>query len=339
MPEWTAVTGYLVGFAALGVIYAVLAVGLNIQWGYTGLFNIGIAGFTAVGAYTSALLTSPPASSEYVQYVGGLSLPFPVGLVGAAVFCGLLAFLVGIPTLRLREDYLAIVTIGIAEVLRQVLVNERWLANGTRGLIGIPQPLRGLVPSHLYDYLYLGLGALVLVAIYLALERAIRSPWGRVLKAIREDETAALAAGKDTFRFRLQAFIVGAMVMGIGGALYTHFIAALTPDSFQPLFGTFLVWAMLLLGGAGNNKGAMLGAFLVWGIWSGTGFLTDFLPATLQAQAFYIRYLFIALLLEGVLLLRPQGILGEERVVSLFLGKGEGPRDGGPPPTGTQSGR
>ena len=319
MPDVAALGGYLVGFAIMGVIYSMMALGLNIQWGYTGLFNIGIAGFFAVGAYTSALLTIPPAASEYVQYVGGLSLPFPGGLAGAVLFCGLLALILGIPTLRLREDYLAIVTIGIAEILRQVLVTERWLANGTRGLIGIPQPLRPMVAPQAYDYLYLGLGALVLALLFLASERAIRSPWGRVLKAVREDEVAAPAAGKE-------AFVLGSMVMGLGGALFAHHVAAITPDSFQPLFGTFLVWAMLLLGGSGNNKGALLGAFLVWGIWSGTGFATDFLPPTLQAQAFYIRYLFIALLLEAVLLLRPQGVLGEERVVSLFLGKEKGPR-------------
>ena len=159
---------YFVSFAIMGGIFAILALGLNVQWGYTGLFNIGIAGFFAVGAYTSALLTTPMPEGVYATYVEqlvGLALPFPLGLIGAAAVSGLLALLVGIPTLRLRDDYLAIATIGIAETIRLIFNNERWLANGPRGLTGLPQPLRSWVEPHHYHYVYLGIVALAAVAV------------------------------------------------------------------------------------------------------------------------------------------------------------------------------
>ena len=314
---------YLVSLAIMGGIYAVFALGLNVQWGYTGLFNIGIAGFFAIGAYTSALITTPMPEGIYATYVEqlvGLGLPFPFGLLGAAVVSGIIAFVVGIPTLRLREDYLAIATIGIAEAIRLVFNNERWLANGPRGLTGLPQPLRSLVEPQHYNYIYLGIVLLTLVLVYWAIERGIRSPWGRVLRAIREDEIAAAMNGKDVFAFKLQALVLGSAIMGLGGALYAHYVRAISPDAFSPLFATFLIWVMLLLGGSGNNKGALLGAFLVWGIWMGMTFVTDhILPPFWAARAPYLRFLLIGVILEAIILLRPQGILGEERRVSKLM--------------------
>ncbi len=314
---------YGVSFAIMGGIYAIFALGLNVQWGYTGLFNIGIAGFFAVGAYTSALLTTPMPEGVYAAYVEqlvGLDLPFPVGLLGAAIASGVLALIVGIPTLRLREDYLAIATIGIAETIRLIFNNERWLANGPRGLMGLPQPLRSWVEPSQYHYLYLVLVGLVLAALYWASERGIRSPWGRVLRAIREDEVAAAMQGKNVFAFKLQALVFGGAIMGIGGALYAHYVRAISPDVFTPLFGTFLIWVMLMLGGSGNNKGALVGAFVVWGIWTGSTFVTDqALPPFWAARAPYLRFLLIGILLEAIILLRPQGLLGEERQVSTLL--------------------
>ncbi len=267
--ELGGILAYLVSFAIMASIYAVFSLGLNIQWGYTGLFNIGIAGFFCIGAYTSALITSPMPQGIYAQYVKqlfGLNLPFPFGLLGAALVCGLVALLIGIPTLRLREDYLAIATIGIAETFRLIFNNERWLANGPRGLMGLPQPLEGLVPSEYYNYLYLAIVFSIMWVIYWAIERAIRSPWGRVLKAIREDEVSAAMSGKDVFWFKMQSLVFGSMIMGVGGALYAHYTKAISPDVFTPLYGTFIIWVMLMAGGSGNNRGAIVGAFLVWGI-------------------------------------------------------------------------
>lgn len=322
MPELSGLLAYLVSFATMAAIYGVFCLGLNVQWGYTGLFNVGIAGFFAVGAYTSALVTTPMPEGVYAQYVQqlfGLGLPFAAGVAAAGVVSGLVAFLIGLPTLRLREDYLAIATIGIAETIRLVFNNERWLANGPRGLTGLPVPLDGLVRPELYGYVYLAVVLVVLGAIYVAIERGIRSPWGRVLRAIREDEGAAAMLGKDVVRFKMESLVLGAAIMGVGGALYAHYARAISPDVFDPLFATFLMWVMVVLGGSGNNKGVLLGAAVVWGIWTGTSFLTDRFPAALQARAPYFRFILIGLLLEAILLLRPQGLLGEEKLVSRMM--------------------
>jgi len=316
------IIAYLVSLAIMAGIYAVFALGLNIQWGYTGLFNIGIAGFFCIGAYTSAMITTPMPTGVYAQYVHqifGLDLPFVAGLLGAAFVCGIVALLIGIPTLRLGEDYLAIATLGLAETFRLIFNNEHWLANGPRGLMGLPQPLSGLVEARHYNYIYLVIILLIMLIVYFLIERGIRSPWGRVLRAIREDEVSASMSGKDIFNFKMQSLIFGAMVMGIGGALYAHYTKAISPSVFEPLYGTFVIWVMLIAGGSGNNKGAILGAYVIWGIWTGTTFVTNLLPHTLKARAPYIRFLIIGVLLEFILLYRPQGLLGEEKKVSKLI--------------------
>jgi len=288
-------------------IYALLSLGLNLQWGYTGLFNVGVAGFYAIGAYTSALLTTPP--SPY--HLGGFNLPIPVGMLGALVTSGVLAYIVGLPTLRLREDYLAIATISIAETLRLVLKNEAWLTNGVQGIRDIPRPLPQTFGSF-YDVFYLGLLLLTVAVVYLASERLIRSPWGRVLKAIREDEAVAASVGKDVFHFKMQALILGAMLMGLGGSFYAHYVKFISPDTFNPLMGTFLIWVMLMAGGSGNNGGAIVGAAVIWGLWSLSDLLTDNLPSPLDTRASYLRVMLIGFVLQGILLKRPQGLVPEK---------------------------
>jgi branched-chain amino acid transport system permease protein len=299
------IIAYLVSLAIVAGIYAVFCMGLNIQWGYTGLFNIGIAGFFCVGAYTSAMITTPAPTGVYARYVHqlfGLNQAFIFGLIGAALICGIVAFLIGIPTLRLGEDYLAIATLGIAETFRLIFNNEKWLANGARGLTGLPQPFYDWVDPRHYNYIYLIIVISIMILIYLLIERAIRSPWGRVLRAIREDEVSAAMSGKDIFSFKMQSLVFGAMVMGVGGALFAHYTKAISPDTFTPLYGTFIIWVMLIAGGSGNNKGAILGAYVIWSIWIGTQFLTDLLPYTLKARAPYIRFLVIGILLEVILI-------------------------------------
>jgi branched-chain amino acid transport system permease protein len=268
------------------------------------------------------MITTPKPTGIYAQYVHqlfGLNLPFVFGLLGAALICGIIAFLIGIPTLRLGEDYLAISTLGIAETFRLIFNNEKWLANGARGLMGIPQPLQGLVDPRHYNYIYLIIVVFIMIIVYLLIERAVRSPWGRVLRAIREDEVSAAMSGKDIFNFKMQSFVFGAMIMGLGGALYAHATRAISPEVFTPLYGTFIIWVMLMAGGSGNNKGAILGAYVIWGIWIGTKFMTDLLPFALKARAPYIRFLLIGILLQVILLYRPQGLLGEEKKVSKLM--------------------
>ncbi|BAS26060.1 branched-chain amino acid ABC transporter permease [Limnochorda pilosa] len=310
--ELSGLIAYLVFFISIAGIYALLSLGLNVQWGYTGLFNIGVAGFFAVGAYTSAILTTGPSPN----HLGGFGWPVVLALPVSGLLAGLAAYLIGLPTLRLKEDYLAIASIGIAETLRLVLKNEAWLTNGVRGIPGIPRPLAGLVPGR-YDAWVFAAGVVAVVAIsYLLVERGIRSPWGRVLRAIREDDAVAAAVGKDVFRHRMEALVLGSTIMGVAGALYASFTKFISPDAFMPWNATFLVWVGLILGGSGNNRGAVLGAVLLWAIWSGSDALADALPAALSARAAALRMVLIGVLLEVVLLWRPQGVLGEERQVS-----------------------
>lgn len=303
----TGIISFLIFFLIIVCIYAILSLGLNLQWGYTGLFNIGIAGFFAVGAYTSAILTTAPTT----EHLGGFQMPFPVGLLSAALVSGLVAFLVGLPTLKLKEDFLAIATIGIAEIFRLIFNNEAWLTFGPRGIGGIPRPMSRKIPFD-YNIFYLALMVFMVIAIYWFLQRMIRSPWGRVLKAIREDETVAAALGKNVFRFKMESLVIGSMIMGVAGGLYAHFMAFINPESFLPFQATFLIWMMLIAGGSGSNFGAVLGALVIWAVWSATDLITNFVPLSFAARAGAIRVIAIAVILEIILLIRPQGLFGEE---------------------------
>jgi branched-chain amino acid transport system permease protein len=313
---------FVVSFAIMASIYAVFAMALNVHWGYTGLLNFGIAGFFAIGAYTSALFTARMPSgalATYVKQAFGFNLPFLGGVLCGAILSALIAVLIGLLTLRLSEGYLAISTIGIAETIRIFFNNERWLANGAQGLIGIKRPLAGLVAPRYYNFVYLGIVVAFLLVIYFALERGIRSPWGRVLRAVREDEVMSRADGKNVFAFKLQSLALGAFIMGIGGALYAHYSAAIQPSVFEPLFGTFIIWTMLTVGGTGNNRGAILGSFIVWALWSWSNLvISRVVPASFQTRAPYIRYVLIGVLLVVFTVTRPRGIIGEERQVSRF---------------------
>ena len=318
--EISGIAAYLVSFFTFVGIYAILALGLNMQWGFTGQFNIGIAGFFAVGAYTSAILTSP----ESPWHVGGFQYPFLVGVAGAVIASALVGLVIGAITARLRTDYLAIATIGIAETLRLVIANEGWLTNGVRGMSNIDRPF-----SDFFQAIGLSsaMGSLIVVAVFLAgvyflVERARRSPWGRVLRAIRENEPATAAAGKNIGRFRLEAFVVGSAIMGLGGALYAHYFGFLSPEAFLPLYGTFLVWVMLIAGGSGNNKGALLGAVVIWTIWSGSEFVMSAgLPEGYTGYAGPLRVILIGVLLQVILITRPEGILPEKAPRAIAKGR------------------
>jgi branched-chain amino acid transport system permease protein len=304
--ELTGLLSFLVFFLTLAGIYAVMALGLNVQWGFSGQFNIGIAGFWAIGSYTAAILTTGPSTF----HVGGFGVPFLLAALVAGALSALVALLIGLICVNLRTDYLAIATIGIGEIIRLVLKNEQWLTNGVRGIPGIPRPFSDY-GRDLQQLLFLVTVLLIILIVYLALERANRAPWGRVQRAIRENEPATMAAGKNVLRFRLEAFVLGSAIMGVGGALYAHFIGFISPEAFDPLYATFLVWVMLIAGGSGNNKGAVLGAFLIWAVWSGTQFVTAELPAEWAARAGAARVLLVGVLLQVILLMRPRGILPE----------------------------
>ncbi len=299
---------YVVGLLTAGGIYAILALALNLQWGFTGLFNAGIAGFFAVGAYVSVILTAP----ESPTIIGGYGLPLVVGCGAAMIASGLVAWGIGRVCIRLRSDYLAIATIGIAEILRLVFKNESWATNGPRGIAGIPKAFEW-VPYPWNQVAFLGMVLATVLVIYLALETAWRSPWGRVMTAIRDSEAAAKASGKDVERFRLESFILGAAIMGLGGAYFAQYLKYFGPETSDPTSVTFLVWVMLIMGGSGNNRGAVLGALLLWAIWSATELLTSMLPPDWAVRSAYLRIFLIGLVLQVVLQRYSKGILPETR--------------------------
>jgi branched-chain amino acid transport system permease protein len=306
--ELTGLFFYLVSVLIFGGIYALLCLALNIQWGMGGLFNAGIAGFFGVGAYTSAILTTAASS----KHLGGFSFPVPFGLIGAAVIAGAAGWAVAKICVRLKSDYLAMASIGIAEILRLVIVNESWLTNGSLGLSRIPRPLSDFTSGRGTDLVFLGFVWLIVLLVYLASARLYDSPWGRSLRAIRDNEASASAVGKNVEKFRIQTFVIGCAVMGIAGGLSAHYFRFLSPTATDPLLVTFLVWVMLIAGGSGNNKGAILGALCIWTIWSATEIFTNRLPPEWATRSSFIRMLLVGLLLQVVLQKFRGGLIPEK---------------------------
>jgi branched-chain amino acid transport system permease protein len=302
--------GYGAFFLSTALIFALITLGLNLQWGLTGLFNVGIAGFVAIGAYASAILTTPDA----VDRIGGFGWPIVLGWTGAALIAAAAAAFTGYATLRLKADYLAITTFGVAVVVQLVALNAQGLTGGPFGVAFIPRPFAAVQDQPvLFNFANLAVVAGVTLATFLGLEHLSRSPWGRVLRALREDERAAIALGKSVQSYRIQAFAVGGGVMGLAGAVQAHFIGFIAPDNYLPTL-TFQVWAMLMVGGSGSNRGAVLGAIVVWAIWVGSGTLTAaIVPSDLQARAASLQIVAIGVMLCLILLWRPQGFFGPRK--------------------------
>ncbi|MER9129868.1 branched-chain amino acid ABC transporter permease [Mesorhizobium sp. M0768] len=300
--------GYGAFFLTTALIFSLITLGLNLQWGLTGLFNVGVAGFVAIGAYTSALLTTPDDAAR----LGGFDLPILIGWLGAMLLGGVTAAITGIATLRLRSDYLAITTFGVAVVVQLVALNAQKLTGGPFGIGFIPRPFGGLAETPLlFNLSNLAIVSVVTLIVYLALEHLSRSPWGRVLKALREDERAAISLGKSARFYRVQAFAVGGAIMGLAGALQAHFTGFIAPDNYLPAL-TFQVWVMLIVGGSGSNIGAVIGSILVWAIWAGSGALTSMLfSPEQQARAASLQIVAIGVMLCVILLVRPNGLFGD----------------------------
>lgn len=300
--------GYGAFFLTTALIFSLISLGLNLQWGLTGLFNVGLAGFVAIGAYTSAILTTPDDPAR----LGGFGMPILIGWLGAMVVTCIAAGITGVATLRLKSDYLAITTFGVAVVVQLVALNSQPLTGGAFGIGFIPRPFGGLAETPLlFNLSNLAIVAIVTLAVYLALEHLSHSPWGRVLKALREDERAAISLGKSARFYRVQAFAVGGAIMGLAGAVQAHFIGFIAPDNYVPTL-TFQVWVMLIVGGSGSNKGAVIGSILVWAIWAGSGALTSVLfSPEQQARAASLQIVAIGVMLCVILLVRPNGLFGD----------------------------
>lgn len=288
---------YLLFALTLGGIYGLLALSLNLIWGGAGMVNLGLAGFFAVGAYASAIVT-------------GAGAPVPVGLA-AALLAGVAAGLVvTFSTLRLRDDYLAIVTLGFAEVVRLVALNERWLTNGSDGISGIPAPFKAALGIEGFNLFYLALVSGIVLVVWALLRRLDGSPFGRALKAIREDQELAGFAGKPVLRFKLQAFAVSAAVAGLAGALYGHYQTYISPDHFQPLI-TIYIFLAVSAGGVGRPSGALIGAYGVVFFLEATRFVAEVVPALQPVQVAALREMLVGAALILVFYLRPQGVLPE----------------------------
>jgi branched-chain amino acid transport system permease protein len=397
----------------MGLISAVMALGVNLQWGLAGLFNVGVMGFVALGGLAVVLISMPPVGAAWQAGGGGILLGLVLGaatvvaavlvwartsgklrgwgtaavlLIGMAIYRmvldpsveaveavdpalagylgglglpvlfawpvgGLLAagaaYVIGKTALGLRSDYLAIATLGIAEIVIAILKNEDWLARGVKNVIGLPRPvpyevdlqndpgfvesaagfgLDATTASTLYVKIEYGLlFAVILIVLLVLSQLALNSPWGRMMRAIRDNETAARAMGKDVTARHLQVFVLGSAICGIAGAMMTTLDGQLTPGSYQPLRYTFLIWVMVIVGGSGNNLGAVLGGFLIWFLWvqvepMGHLFMSlitagmadgSWLKAHLLDSVQHMRLLTMGIILLLVLRLNPRGLLPE----------------------------
>ncbi|WP_299334693.1 branched-chain amino acid ABC transporter permease [Haloplanus sp.] len=288
-------------------VYSLLAIGMNMHWGDTGLLNFAHAGFFAVGAYTSAILTTPPATGSLATRVVGFDLPIVVGLLAGTVLAGLVGVLIALPSVRLEGDYLAIVTLSAAELIRLLIHNEAWLTTGAQTLKNIPRPLDATIPFS-YDLFYFVLVWALVGVCYLLFERLSSSPFGRVLHAIRENDDVPLALGKNTYVFKLKSFGIGAAIAGLAGGLWAHYVYAISSIMFLPSI-TFLIWAAVIIGGAGSYTGAILGASVIVFLRQITRFIPGDVP--FGDQLSYIRLMVVGVVLILVLYYRPQGLLGD----------------------------
>src|SRR5712664_2251414 len=283
---------YLLFIATVGGIYGLLALSLNLIWGGVGMVNLGLAGFFAVGAYASALLTTAGHA------------PIAVGWLAALVAGGAAGLVVTLSTTRLREDYLAIVTLGFAEVVRLMAANEIWLTRGADGISGIPGPWkRALGQDFNAVYFLIVVGALMVV--FFVVRRI-----DRALRAIREDAQVAQVAGKSVLRFKTEAFALSAAIAGLAGALYGHFTSYIAPDLFLPLI-TVYIFLAVASGGTGRPAGALLGAYLVMTLLESSRFFVEWIPSVTAVQRAALKELLIAVALILVLRLKPSGILPE----------------------------
>lgn len=299
---------WLFSVATFAGIYALLALGINVIWGMGGMINLGMAGFFALGAYASALAT------------GAGALPIPVGLGLAAGLAALAGALLCRMTLKLRGDYLAIVTLGFSEVVRLVAANEIWLTNGSDGISGIPGPWRAELSPFQFNMLSCAMVTVAVIAVWALTERLRRAPWGRALRAIRDDDTAAAVAGKDIKRFRVQAFALGAAILGLAGAFYAHYTSYIAPDIFRPLI-TIYIFLALTAGGTGNSTGAVAGAIAVVAVLEGSRFIEGWVEAFGGVQKAALREILIGVALIAIMQLRPRGLLPETPPGPFLKGK------------------
>lgn len=303
-------TAYLIFIAAIAGIYALMAMGLVTIWGQGGMVNLGLVGFFALGAYTSALTNAHGVPIVLAWLLGAL-------LAGAA------GVLLTVSTRRMRGDYLAIVSLGFAEVIRLVANNETWLTKGSDGISGIASPFASAFAGSLAPHANL-LNMVMIWAVVggvaWALTRLLRSPYGRALRAVRDDDIVAAVAGKRVLSYKKKTFFLGAAITGLAGAIYAHLTSYIAPDGFVPLL-TIYIFLAVTLGGYTRLKGAVLGAVAVVALLEGTRFVAELLPGVNAVQASAAREFVIAVALIAMMQWRPEGLLNERHDLALPAGE------------------
>jgi branched-chain amino acid transport system permease protein len=290
---------YLVAIATQAGIYALLALSLNLQWGYTGLLNFGLVGFFAVGSYAYALVTTELGWSPFCG-------------IGVAVLAGALAaYPIGLASIRLRVGfYFAIVTLGFGAVVESIIVNEQWLTNGTVGVpVTVFFPGLGIFANQIA---ILGIVLGTILAIFVAFERLGKAPFGRTIEAIRENEDAARSLGKPVAAFKIKVFMIGSAVAAGAGALNAVYVGYLVPDEFLPIV-TFYIWMAMIIGGSGSNRGVVLGSVILVFFQEGSRFLKDVLPVAYMfsdARMAAFRLIIIGLALTVIPIYWPRGLWG-----------------------------
>lgn len=319
-------------FAALlpvlttAAIYATAGVGLNLQFGHGGLLNFGFVAFMAVGGYTAVLLLPHRQGAESLEVAG--SAPLLLAVVAGMVVAALLGALFGIPAVRLRSDYLAIVMIALAEILRIALRDLPMLTGGVYGVLSFSNALQDLRPAFLdpvaealntqaFQLWLTTVAWICLIAVTLALAGLVRSPWGQLLRAVRDDEDAVRSLGKRPTLVKLQALMIGGAVGGLSGALLAFKLAQLNPDIFLPQV-TFFVFTIVILGGTGSTWGPMVGGIIFWVLLTESGaFAAEHVGSGTVGAA--LRYILVGVLMVLLINFRPQGILGRRENVVLTL--------------------
>ncbi|AEN06154.1 ABC-type transporter, integral membrane subunit [halophilic archaeon DL31] len=309
-PVTVTIPGDLYVFFEVGilfVVYGILVLGLDLQYGHTGLVNFGHVVFFAAGAYTMAMLSA-------VDSFEGIALgyPWPVGLVAAVVVAGLLGALVGATSLRLRGDFLAIATLATAEIFHTLFINFTDIFGGSTGIFGVPTPLGDLAGTRDATLVttLLVLGGLTALT-FAVVARLTEAPYGRVLRAIRADELVTRSVGKSTFRYKMQAFVYGAALAGLAGAIFAMYQGAISPDFFE-LQVTVTIWIGMLLGGASNHRAVLGGLGIIMGLRLFSRFVQGSAPVTTGEFA-SIRLILVGLVLILVIRYRPAGIWGDDR--------------------------
>jgi branched-chain amino acid transport system permease protein len=288
---------YISAIAIWILIYTLMATGLALQYGFTGLINFGVVGFVAIGAYGSGILSLH-------------GVPLWISFPAAAALAAAAAYPLGKVTLRLSGDYLAIVTLGFSEAVRIFIIKEEWLTRGTHGMPGLPRVFEDWAGRSSGDLTLLALLVVVNAVIFMLMLGLIRSPFGRVLAAIRDNEVAAKALGKDTASFKTRSLMIGSALCGLAGAFQAHYITFIGPEQYVPLM-TFYVWIAIILGGPVRIGGIIFGTVALITFLEGSRFLRDVFGGISEVQLASVRFWIVGMALICMVLYRPQGLFGD----------------------------